>query len=127
MTGADRTGADRTGRTSGTSHGTGHVARAGSTSGAGRLGDPWSGAGRRRGRLVPSRPRRPGSPRHAELSEPSVYPLVDFRPDALDQAFGHSLVITRTEVLVGGHGSTDLRRVVAAHERTLQRGEDRHK
>jgi hypothetical protein len=65
------------------------------------------------------RPGRPGRPRDAELSEPGVYPLVDFRPDALDQAFGHRLVIARTEVLARGHRSTDLRLMVAAHERTL--------
>ena len=62
-----------------------------------------------------------------ELPEPRVYPFVDFRTDALDQPFGHGIVVARTEIGVRGRGGADLRLVVAAHERTLQPAGDRHK
>jgi hypothetical protein len=61
------------------------------------------------------------------LPEPRVYSLVDFRANALDQPFGHGVVIARTQVMVRAHGGADLRLVVAAHERTLQPVADRHK
>jgi hypothetical protein len=61
------------------------------------------------------------------LAEPCVYPLVDFRPDALDQPFGHRVVVAGTEIGARGHRSADLRLVVAAHERTLQRAKGGHK
>jgi hypothetical protein len=65
--------------------------------------------------------RRPGRPRGTGLREPRLYPLVDFRPDALDQALGDRVLVTGTEVGVRAHGSADLGLGVAAHERTLQR------
>ncbi|MGH3183046.1 MAG: hypothetical protein ACRDOE_14250 [Streptosporangiaceae bacterium] len=71
--------------------------------------------------------RRTGSPHGPERPEPGVYPFVDFRPDALDQALGYRVVVAGTEIGVRGHGGADLRLVVAAHERTLQPAGDRHK
>jgi hypothetical protein len=61
------------------------------------------------------------------LPEPGVYPLVDFRANALDQTLGHGIVIARTQILVRGHRGANLRLVVAAHVRTLQPGRDRYK
>lgn len=59
--------------------------------------------------------------------EPRVYPLVDFLANAFDQAFGHGIVITRTQVAVRAHRSADFRFVVAAHVRTVQPVADGHK
>jgi hypothetical protein len=61
------------------------------------------------------------------VAEPGIDPLVYFRADALDEPFGHGILVTRTEIGVRGHRRTDLRLVVAAHERTLQPAGDRHK
>src|SRR5262249_62025177 len=69
----------------------------------------------------PPPPRRTGPPSRPGLREPRLYPLVDFRPDALDQALGDRVLVTGTEVGVRAHGSADLGLGVAAHERTLQR------
>ncbi|HYX60712.1 MAG TPA: hypothetical protein VE888_17095 [Streptosporangiaceae bacterium] len=68
-----------------------------------------------------SRRRDAGRRRDIGLREPRLYPLVDFRPDALDQALGDRVLVTGTEVGVRAHGSADLGLGVAAHERTLQR------
>ena len=75
----------------------------------------------RTGRTGASRRRRPGRSRSAGLREPCVNPLVDFHPDALDQALGDRVLVAGTEVGVRAHGSADLSLGVAAHERTLQR------
>jgi hypothetical protein len=69
----------------------------------------------------------PGSRRSTGLREPRLYPLVDFCPDALDQALGDRVLVTGTEVGVRAHGSADLGLGVAAHERTLQRAGNHHK
>ena len=61
------------------------------------------------------------------MPEPRVYPPVYFRADALDQPFGHRVVVTGTEIGVRGHRSADLRLVVAVHERTLRRAGGSHK
>src|SRR6185437_2505145 len=86
--------------------------RAGRTSLAARLGD--TGRGRDAGSRL-------GSRRGTGLREPRLYPLVDFRPDALEQALGERVLVTGTEVGVSAHGGADLGLGVAAHERTLQR------
>jgi hypothetical protein len=79
-----------------------------------------SGVSGRAGRTSRS---RPGCRRSTGLREPRLYPLVDFRPDALDQALGDRVLVTGTEVGVRAHGNADLGLGVAAHERTLQRAE----
>src|SRR5262245_23868543 len=70
---------------------------------------------------VPGRAGRTSRTSRTGLREPRLYPLVDFRPDALDQALGDRVLVTGTEVGVRAYGSADLRLGVAAHERTLQR------